>query len=527
VAGAGDRALTDRWTRVNDLFHRALAEPADRRAHLLAEWSEGDEALAKDVLSLVDAHERAGGAIEAAANASHSIDPPPSLRTGQIIGSYTIRSVLGTGGMGVVYLAEDKTLGRDIALKALAPRLTNDQKGRERLRREARAAASLSHPNIATVYALEEIGGSLYLASEYVPGETLRDQLRQGPLPTTRVIDTGRALASALAAAHDRGIVHRDLKPENVMRTPSGQIKVLDFGVARFLDAADDRPSQAPLTGDGFVLGTPAYMSPEQLRGQPVDVRSDLFSLGIVLYELLTGVHPFGGRDPASTIARILERDAPPIPVLPDGNVDGTRDGLAGVIQICLAKSPGARFQTATALLRALEGVASGSNAINLPRPAPAAALWWWQFHQAATCVAYAAVLYPLWLVRGWTGGTRGQWFFLAALAAVLISMTLRLHLWFTVRSYPGEWHVQRQRAFVWIRLADVALVGLLGLGTAMTLPEHTHLSIALVVFGVAILLSFAIIEPATERAAFRIPLSSSAAGTADPRGVDRTSDRP
>ena len=527
VAGTGDRALTDRWSRINDLFHRALAEPAADRARLLAEWTGGDEALVKEVQSLIDAHDRASGAFEAAADARPSLEPAPGLQTGQIVGSYTIRSVLGAGGMGVVYLAEDKTLGRDIALKALAPRLTNDQKGRERLRREARAAASLSHPNIATVYALDEIGGDLYLATEYVPGETLRDELRRGPQPAERVIETGRALASALAAAHDRGIVHRDLKPENVMRTPSGQIKVLDFGVARFLDTVEDGPTPAPLTGDGFVLGTPAYMSPEQLRGQPVDVRSDLFSLGILLYELLTGAHPFGGRDPASTMAKILERDPPPIPVLMgNGRVDDLRDGLADVIQTCLAKHPAARFQTSTALLRALDSLASGNSTPVLRRSARPLALWWWQFHQAATCIAYAAVLYPLWLVRTWTGATRGQWFFLAGLAAVLISMTLRLHLWFTVRSYPSEWETQRQRAFVWIRLADVALVALLGVGTAMSLPEHAHLSIALVVFGVAILLSFAIIEPATERAAFRIPLSSSAAGTADRRAADRRADR-
>ena len=517
MAGTGDRALTDRWTRINDLFHRALAEPAERRGALVVDWSEGDDTIVKEVLSLLDAHERAGSAF----------DPPSPLRTGQVVGSYTIRGVLGSGGMGVVYLAEDKTLGREIALKALAPRLIDDQKGRERLRREARAAASLSHPNIATVYALDEIAGDLYLATEYVPGETLRDELRRGPLATSRVVETALALASALSAAHDRGIVHRDLKPENVMRTPSGQIKVLDFGVARFLDAVDDRASQAPLTGDGFVLGTPAYMSPEQLRGQPADVRSDLFSLGIVLYELLAGVHPFGGRDPASTIARILEREPPPIPVLAaSGSLDDMRDGLADIIQMCLAKIPAARFQSATALLRALESVRSGSGAPVVRRPPAPAALWWWQFHQAATCAAYVAVLYPLWLVRGWTGETRGQWFFLAGLAAVLISMTLRLHLWFTVRSYPSEWAVQRQRAFVWIRLADIALVALLGLGTAMSLPAHAHIAIVLVIFGVAVLLSFAIIEPATERAAFRIPLSSSASGTAGPPAADRKSDR-
>ena len=349
---------TEDWRRINDLFHRALEEAPERRAAFLDESCGGDEALRQEVASLLEAHARAADFIEAPAQTLTDLDADPTgagaALVGSQIGQYRIERVLGEGGMGVVYLAEDVRLGRTVALKALAPRYTGDAARRERLRREARAAASLTHPGIATVYALEEFDGQIFIAGEYVPGETLREELARGPLSAMRSLETALGVARALAAAHDRGIVHRDLKPENIVRTGSGDVKILDFGLARFRDPP---PSLAHLTDDGMILGTPAYMSPEQIRGTAVDGRSDLFSLGIVLYELVAGQHPFAGSDPASTIARILEAEPARLGDLPPAARwnPAVLGALEDVVTTCLRKVPDQRFRSAHDLIEALE----------------------------------------------------------------------------------------------------------------------------------------------------------------------------
>ncbi|MCL4812871.1 MAG: serine/threonine protein kinase, partial [Vicinamibacteraceae bacterium] len=358
----------DVWARVTDLFTRALERPAAERDAFIDGEAAGDVRLAEEVRSLIATHERAAGFIErpavedAGADAPRARESPPDASgsppdvEGRMVGHYRLHRVLGEGGMGVVYLAEDTRLRRRVALKALAPRYTGDAVRVERLRREARAAAALAHPGIATIYALEEIDGQLFIASEFVEGETLRDELRRGAAGPERARQTALALARALGAAHARGIVHRDLKPENILRTPAGGVKILDFGIARFDDAPETLMS---LTVEGTVLGTPAYMSPEQIRGGPVDARSDIFSLGIVVCELATGVHPFGGDagGPASTIARILEDS--PVGLVTLAGASGGDDAalrLDQVIRTCLQKSPSARFPSADALADALEG---------------------------------------------------------------------------------------------------------------------------------------------------------------------------
>ena len=503
------------WSRVNDLFHQALVQPADRRRSFVAEACADQPAIATEVLSLLDAHDRAGDFIEAPpTEAVASLDESGAL-PGDLIGQYRVLRVIGRGGMGVVYLAEDTRLGRTVALKSVAPRFIADEGRRERLRREARAAAALSHPGIATVYALEEFGTQLYIASEYVPGETLRDELARGPLSVGRALDTALSLARALASAHDRGIVHRDLKPENVVRTPAGDLKILDFGLARLRD--DNQPKS--LTDDGTVLGTPAYMSPEQARGRDVDFRSDLFSLGIVLYELVAGVHPFAGTTTASTIVGILETE--PARLI-DRRPDQAGAGLDWIEQIartCLRKDPDDRYRSTHALVRALEEArdAIATNARAGSRtPSDAAASpavsgesstlnpqWWWQFHQAAVTIAYALLLVPVWFARKWTGGTAGPLLFLGALVAVIVAGTLRLHLWFTYRSAPSEWSAARDRSSRPIRLADFGFVLILVACAGFVLESHGDIAILLVGIAVAVLLSAIVIEPATTRAAF------------------------
>jgi predicted Ser/Thr protein kinase len=497
------------------VFHRALDEAPEARAAFVEAACAGDDALRDEVRSLLAAHDAAGHFIEqstiSAADLFDLADTDAASLVGREIGHYRVKRVLGEGGMGIVYLAEDTRLGRSVALKAVAPRFTSDPARRERLIREARAAAGLTHPGIATVYALEEFGDQLYIAGEYVPGETLRSELDRGPLSPARVIDTAIGIARALAAAHDRGVVHRDLKPENVMRTPGGEVKILDFGLARFRDLPQ---ALATLTGDGTLLGTPAYMSPEQIRGEAVDFRSDLFSLGIVLYELASGAHPFAGSDPASTIARILEAQPRRLAlVAPEASGAAALGPLEAIITICLRKPADARYRSTHEFITALEAARTAA-ASGLPAPSGRAStdaasasarhpLWWWQFHQAAASLGYGVLLAPLWLVHEWRPGRMALLLFLGGLVAALVASTLRLHLWFAVRSYPGEWAAQRQSTAPWIRLADTAFAAALLAGSALVLATHASVAVLLVGAAVAVVLSALVIEPATTRAAF------------------------
>jgi serine/threonine protein kinase len=507
----------DDWRRVNDLFHRALEQPADRRAAFLAESCGGDEALRQEVASLLASHERAGDFIESPVGESATLGSGlaggEAALVGQQVGQYRIERVLGEGGMGVVYLAEDVRLGRTVALKALAPKFTGDAARRERLRREARAAAGLTHPGIATVYALEEIDGQIFIAGEYVPGETLREELGRGPLGALRTLETALGVARALAAAHDRGIVHRDLKPENIVRTPSGDVKILDFGLARFRDSP---AALAHLTDDGVILGTPAYMSPEQIRGTATDGRSDLFALGIVLYELVSGQHPFAGSDPASTIARILETEPARLADLPPAaRWNATALGeLEDVVMSCLRKLPDQRYGSAHDLIEALERARLAvTGTRSEPRiPAKPAAVgtkhdarWWWQFHQATAALTDLLLLIPLWLARTTLGGRSGLFLFAAGLVAAMVAAVLRLHLWFLVRLDTIDWTRRPDPTRVWLRSADVifAMVLLIAGIAVPALTTNNVLGLVLIASAVAVALAFAIIEPATARAAF------------------------
>ena len=502
----------DHWDRVNTLFHQALDRPAEERPAFLRQESAGDDALLREVASLLEAHDVAGAFMEPPALAAGS-DVPESL-AGRTLGHYRIERVLGEGGMGVVYLAEDTRLSRPVALKALPARYTRDPASRERLRREARAAAALTHPGIATVYALEELDGHVCIAFEFVPGETLRAELRRGPLSLSTVVATAAAIARALAAAHDRGIIHRDLKPENVIRTPDGQIKILDFGLARFREAS---ALEVTLTAMGSVMGTPAHMSPEQIRGEPVDARSDVFSFGVLVYELASGTNPFAGVDPAATLANILEARPPRLASAHSTDVDRRLAArLDRVLEGCLQRAPDARFASVHALLRALtESGDPASPAVDATAgyqpgarhraepPHDPQALWWWKFHQGVTSATYLALLVPLWLVHEWVPGLPGLLVFLAGLIAGLVGSLLRLHLWFTVRAYPAEWPAQRREAGRWIAAADITFAGVLVVAALMVLTDHSRMAVVFVGAAVAVVLSFAVIEPATTRAAF------------------------
>src|ERR1700739_2889351 len=234
-----------------------------------------------------------------------------ALASGTRLGSYEVVAQIGAGGMGEVYQAHDTKLGRDVAIKVLPQAFAHDADRLARFQREARMLAALNHPNIATIHGLEQSDGVHYLVMELVPGETLAERISKGAVPLQDALKVAAQISEALEAAHEKGIVHRDLKPANVKLTPEDRVKVLDFGLAKaFAGEGVKDLSQAPtLTEEGRILGTPAYMSPEQARGKPIDKRTDIWAFGCLLYELLTGKAAFRGETITDTLARVLERE--------------------------------------------------------------------------------------------------------------------------------------------------------------------------------------------------------------------------
>jgi len=305
---------------------------------------------------------------------------------GKVLSHYRIHDKLGEGGMGVVYRAEDLRLGRQVALKFLSGEDAESPDSMlRRFEREARAASALNHPNICTIHGLEDVAGRPAIVMELVEGETLAARLAKGPLPLDESVRLAGQIAGALAAAHRRGVVHRDLKPANIMLTGSRgrqSVKVLDFGLARMDRAVAATADAETLTQKGALIGTLHYMSPEQLQGKDADARSDIFSFGLVLYEMLAGRRPFEGESAASVMAGILEREAPPLEPV----------GLNRIVQTCLAKDPADRFQNADDLKRAIEWSASVEPE---PAVAPPAAKGWIPW--IASAVMFAALAMLVW----------------------------------------------------------------------------------------------------------------------------------
>jgi serine/threonine-protein kinase len=468
----------EQWERLKALFSGALDQPAERRHEWLTLHAQGDEVLAREAGALLLAHDTADGFLEQPA----VIDPADLAEadepaSGMRIGSYEIEHEIGRGGMGVVYLARDLRLGRRVALKAL-PRLQDSNEAlRERLRREARAAANISHTAIATVYALEEVDGRLFIASEYVEGHSLRSEIENGALERTRAIAIAADMARALCAAHDAGVIHRDLKPENVLVTTTGAVKVVDFGIA-YIDNINTR-----LTAEGDVIGTPAYMAPEQLTGSTIDARADVYAVGVILAEMLTGQHPLapGRRTMPVSVAEIARR--------------------------CIQTDPNDRYRSARELLAALERELGNSNAgdTSVARGllASSSPRWWWEFHQAVVSIVYAVMVWPTWLARSVIGGGEGNAVFVTVLAAAIVAVTLRLHLWFTSRFYSAELGWARARAARWMLVSDAMFaIGLVAAGVLVG-DARPALAVIEIAVAVAAAAAFAVIEPATTRAAF------------------------
>src|SRR5258708_4566973 len=282
----------------------------------------------------------------------------PLQMTGPVIGHYRVLEKIGSGAMGEVFRARDERLGRDVALRLIRPASSANPDHLRRFELEARAAAALNHPNIVAVYDIGSNDGSPYIVCELLEGKTLRQRLAEGALPVRLAVDYSLQIVQGLIAAHDRRIVHRDLKPENLFVTTDGRVKILDFGVAKLQPAPEDSGRSAEelttVTKSGSVIGTVAYMSPEQLRGKAVDHRSDIFSVGAILYEMLTGRRAFRGETEVDTITAVLKEDPPEIHLEEASVPVSFQQG----VRHCVEKEPENRFQSARDLAFALETLA-------------------------------------------------------------------------------------------------------------------------------------------------------------------------
>lgn len=358
----------ERYQQVCQLYHTASELAPNERAAFLDSACGGDQELRREVSSMLRGHERAGNyfaapAMEVAAGLL-ARKTPPSL-TGQSLNHYQVLSLLGAGGMGEVYLAEDTKLRRKVAIKLLPAEFTRDTNRVRRFEQEARAASALSHPNIITIYEIGQVDTTHYLVTEFVAGETLRQQITQNRLGIGAALEIAAQIASALAAAHAAGVVHRDIKPENVIVRSDGLVKVLDFGLAKLIELNHATVETKALTVNksltepGQVMGTPNYMSPEQARGQKVDHKTDIFSLGVLLYEMIAGRRPFEGATMSDVIAALLTTEPPPLSLL---GVAVPAE-LERIVKKCLAKDREVRYQSANELIAELKVLSSGSQA--------------------------------------------------------------------------------------------------------------------------------------------------------------------
>ena len=351
----------ERWQQIKNVFNSALEYEPAQRSTFLSRACDDDTALREEVESLLAAHEKDGSFIDSPAYewpAGLAMGDATALKPGQLVGSYEITSFIGGGGMGEVYLAHDKRLGRKVALKLLPASFKKDESRLQRFEQEARAASALNHPNIIVIYEIIDADATLMLATDFVDGETLRQRLTSGALNLNEALSISIQVADALAAAHKAGIIHRDIKPENIMIRPDGYVKVLDFGLAKLsepgsAEAFADASNRAVRTGSGVVIGTVGYMSPEQARGQTVDARSDIFNFGAVIYEMVAGQKPFSGETPSDTFAAILKTEPPPlIRIAPN-----TPAELVRIVTKALQKDREQRYQSVKDLLLDLKSL--------------------------------------------------------------------------------------------------------------------------------------------------------------------------
>jgi serine/threonine protein kinase/Tol biopolymer transport system component len=406
----------ERWRQITEVFHAALTRDAGDRAAFLVEVCAGDEEVRREVESMLAQPNLSDGFLDGLSFAAiPTLDGiGASVLAGRRFGPYQIEARIGAGGMGEVYRARDMKLGRDVAIKILRALFTNDPQWLARFEREARLLASLNHPHIGAIYGFEEADGVGALVLELVPGETLAARLQRGPIPVTEALTIARQITDALDAAHEKGIVHRDLKPANIKITPDGTVKVLDFGLAKLdVRAPDERrvpigsdPPRTPMitidgTEAGLILGTAAYMSPEQARGHAVDKRGDIWAFGCVLFEMLAGRAAFGGDTISDTLVAVLQSEPEwtALPAMPTA--------VRRLLQHCLEKDPRRRLRDIGDARHELDHSgrgAAGEEEKARPSPQRLSRVWWPAVVALALVTAAAS-----WLVRDRGGASIGN----------------------------------------------------------------------------------------------------------------------
>jgi len=397
----------ERWKKIDALFEAALPHTPEARARFLLQACDGDTSMRQEVEQLLRSFDAAGTFLETPVGESFGFDGKaaraPSLVIGQQLAHYQIISELGAGGMGEVYLARDLKLDRRVALKILPTHFTRDPSQVRRFEREARAASALNNPNIITIHEIGNEGTLHFIATEFIEGQTLRQGIANGPLRVTEVINIATQITKALGAAHASGIIHRDIKPENVMVRPDGLVKILDFGLAKLIEGSEEKgtstradeeltipfshrqPTSMSISTPGIMMGTISYLSPEQVRRENVDHRTDIFSLGVLLYEILTGERPFTGDSVGQVFEAILQRAPKPIAS------NQCSAELNRIITRALEKDPGDRYQTADELSADLVRLSHRSEESKSTR---------WAKWAAALVVIVLLALLGIWLLR-------------------------------------------------------------------------------------------------------------------------------
>lgn len=378
----------ERWAKVKEIFHLALEQPTGQRESVVAERCGEDDDLRLQVCSLLESHEEAERDTRLEAPLHSPADRPLDR-----IGPYVLEERIGSGGMGEVYRALDTRLQRVVALKILLPEFQGNAEFVQRFRREARAVSALDHPNICRLYDIGEHQGRPYLTMELIQGKTLRQRMQEGPIPVDEILEIGAQVASALTEAHSRGFLHRDIKPGNIFLTASGQVKVVDFGLAKCFTGSSDL--SVSLTNSRSIPGTPSYMSPEQALAETLDVRSDIFSLGAVLYEMATRMMPFTGASPAHVLDQVLNA-TPPLPSVLNPNISRELDRI---LMRALAKRREDRFGSAAEvqeeLNRLLQPASEQPRAETRSEPRRSGRKWKWALGVAAAAIAVAVVAVP------------------------------------------------------------------------------------------------------------------------------------
>ena len=435
--------MSTSWDELQRIFADVQQVPVAERRDFIARTCGTDDALRRQALRLLSADDMPDfmtrPALELLAKSVAS--EGWGLRPGNRMGAYTIAELLGAGGAGEVWRATDERLGRAVAIKILLPHYSSNPERLRRFAEEARTAGSISHPNILTVYDVGEQDGTPFLVTECLKGNSLRQRLEARPVLPAEAVSVGLAISRGLAAAHARGIVHRDLKPENTFITSDGTVKVLDFGLAKLQSALGDGDTRATDTVTGVILGTAGYMAPEQIRSELVDGRADLFALGIMLYEMMAGRHPFRGASTFETLHAVLTVDPPDLSAV----AEHVPLPVERIVMRLLSKAPEARFQSAPDLIWALEQAAESSPERVAGASRSSVAAGWWRSRRiawaASLAVAVSIAVIGAW--RWWPQAPHQQ------ASAPMVQFTLPLPAGISLDSAPAVSPNGRLIAFV------------------------------------------------------------------------------